>query len=87
MVFGKELEVQEMPGRLLHVWEGFGSPQGFLGHDKVFWFCVATGVPCVATWFSGFMQFPCHDIVLPFHDNVLLLCHDNVVTEVSLLRP
>ena len=31
MVFGKELEVQEMLGRLLHVWAGFRSQQSFPG--------------------------------------------------------
>ena len=36
MVFGKELEVQETPGRLLHVRAGFMSRQGLLGRDRVF---------------------------------------------------
>ena len=49
MVFGKELEVQEMPKRLLHVWASFRLRQGFLGRDRVFWFCVVIGVPCVVT--------------------------------------
>ena len=39
-----------------------------------------TGFPCVETWFLGFMQLLCHD-------SVLLLCRDNVMTEVSLSRP
>ena len=87
MVFGKELEVQEIPGMLLHVWAGFRSRQGFPGHDKVFWFCIATGVPCVTAWFSCFMQFPCHDIFLPCRDSVFLLYRYNVVTDVSFSRP
>ena len=36
-------------------WAGFGSRQGFPDCDIIFWFCVATGVPCVPTWFSGYM--------------------------------
>ena len=36
MVFGKELEVQEVPGRLLRVWAGFRSRQGFPGRGRVF---------------------------------------------------
>ena len=74
-----------MPGRLLHVWAGFRSRQGFLGHNRLF--CVTIGVLCITTWFSSFIQFPCHDIVLPFHDNVFLLYRDNVATEVSLSLP
>ena len=35
-MFGKELEVQETPGRLLHVWAGFRSRQGFPNRDRVF---------------------------------------------------
>ena len=35
LCFGKELEVQEMPGRLLHVLAGFRSRQGFPGRDRV----------------------------------------------------
>ena len=46
MVFRKELEMQKMLGRLLHVWACFRSRQGFPGRDKVFWFCVVT-------WLSG----------------------------------
>ena len=65
-------------------WAGFGSRQGFSGRDRVFWFYVVTRVPCVTTWFSGFMQLLFRDIVLPCRDSVLLLCRDNVVTEVSL---
>ena len=38
MVFGKESEVEEMPGRLQHVWAGFRSRQGFPGCDIVFFF-------------------------------------------------
>ena len=38
-----------MSGRLLHVWAGFRSRQGFPGRGIVFWFCVTTGVPCVTT--------------------------------------
>ena len=34
MVFGKELETQEVSGRLLHVWVGFRSRQGFPGRDR-----------------------------------------------------
>ena len=33
------------------------------------------------------MQLLGHDIVFPCRDSVLLLCRDNVVTEVSLSRP
>ena len=34
LCLGKEVEVQEMQGRLLHVWAGFRSRQGFLGRDR-----------------------------------------------------
>ena len=67
LCLGKELEVQEMLERLLHNWVGFRSRQGFLAATELFrlrqgflvatelfWFCVATRVPCVATWFSSF---------------------------------
>ena len=46
-------------------WVGFGLRQGFPGRDRVFWFCVGTGVPFVVTWFSSYMQLLCRDIV--FH--------------------
>ena len=36
MVFGKELEVLEMPGRPLHVWTGFRSNRGFLVTTEFF---------------------------------------------------
>ena len=65
-------------------WAGFGSLQGFPGCNRVFLFCVTIGVSYVATWFSSFMQLLCHKLVLPCRDSVLLLCHDNVATKVSL---
>ena len=64
-----------------------GHDMGFLVATEFFWFCVATGVPCVATWLLGFMQLLGRDIVFPCRDSVLFLYHDNVVTEVSLSRP
>ena len=54
LCLGKELEAQEMSERVLHAWESFRSRQGFLVATELSWFCVATGVPCVMTWFSGF---------------------------------
>ena len=35
LCFRKELEVQEILERLLHVWAGFRSRQGFPGRDRV----------------------------------------------------
>ena len=75
-----------MPGRPLYVWTGFRSQQGFPGRDRVFWSYVVIGVPCVATWFTGFMQLLGHDRVFPCRDSVLFLCRDNVATKVSLSR-
>ena len=51
-----------------------GRDKGFLVAIDYFWFCVATRVPCVATWISWLGQ-------LLGRDSVLLLCCDNVVTE------
>ena len=82
MVNGNDLEVQEMPGRLLHVWISFRSRQGFPGRDN--WFYVTIGVTSVVTWLSGLMQLLGRDIVFPCRNSVLLFYHDNVVTEVSL---
>ena len=88
LCFRKELEVREMPGRLLRVEQVLGRDKGFTSRDRVyFWFCVMTGVPSVAILFLGFMQLLCRDIVLPCHDNALLIYRDNVMTEVSLSRP
>ena len=59
-----------MPGRCYCM---FGQ---VLGRDKgslvtqLLWFCVATGVPCVTTWFSSFMQPLGRDIAFPCRDNV-----------------
>ena len=55
MVFGKELEVQEMQGRLLHVWVGFRWQQGFLGRDRVFLVLCRNRGPL------------CRDLVFKFH--------------------
>ena len=58
-----------------------GCDKGFLVTTEFFWFCVALGVPYVATWLASLMQFlgrdivfPCRDIVFPCRDNVLLPC-------------
>ena len=50
----------------------FRSRQGFLVTTELLWFGVVTGVPCVATWFSGFKQLLCHDIVFPFRDSAFV---------------
>ena len=47
-----------------------GCDKGFLIATKFFWFRVVTGVPCVVTWFSGFMQFLGRDIALSCRDSV-----------------
>ena len=60
--------------------------KGFLVVTEFFWFCVATGVPCVATWLLGLRQLLGQDIVFPCRDSVLLLCRDNVTTEATLSR-
>ena len=62
-----------------------GCDKGFLVATEFFWFCVAIGVPCVATWLSRLRQLLGRNVVFPCRDSVLLLCHDNVMTEVSLL--
>ena len=41
----------------------------------------------MATWFSSYRQLLGPNIVFLCRDSVLLLCHDNVATEVSLSRP
>ena len=46
--------------------------QGFLFAAEFLWFCVSTGVPCVATRFSGFKRLPCHDIVFPCHNSAFV---------------
>ena len=64
-----------------------GRDQGFLVAIEFFWLRIAIGVPCVATWLSGLRQFLGRDIVFPCCGNVLLLCRDNIATEVSLSQP
>ena len=59
-----------------------GRDEGFLVAIEILWFCVATGVPCVATWLLGLMQLLGHDIVFPCRDSVLILYRDNVTIEV-----
>ena len=79
LCFGKELEVQEMPGRLLHVWAGFRSRQGFPGHDKVLLVMCRDMGPL------------CHDmsfrlVAVARSQQCFLLCLDNVTTEMVMTR-
>ena len=64
-----------------------GHDRGFLVATRFFWFYVATGVPCVATWLSSLMELLGRNIVFPCRDSFLLLYRDNVAIEVSLSRP
>ena len=47
-----------------------GRDKGFLVATELFWFYVVTGVPCVATWFSGLMQLLGRDIALSCRNSV-----------------
>ena len=64
-----------------------GRDKDFLVATEFFGSVLRQGSPALRPDFSIFIECPCHDIVLPCCDNVLLLCHDNVATEVSLLQP
>ena len=44
------------------------------------------GVPCVTTWFSSYRQLLGHDIVFFLLQQSLLLCRDDVATEMVRIR-
>ena len=57
-----------------------GRDKGSMIAIELFLFHVVTGVPCVATWFSGFMQ--------PLgRDRVFLVAIETVTTRGQVLQP
>ena len=60
--------------------QALGRDRGFLVATEFLVLCCDRGSLCRR-------QLLGRDIVFPCYDSALFLCHDNVVTEVFLLRP
>ena len=66
----------------------FGSRQGILGRDRVLvWLCVATGIPVSRHGSQILSNRTCCNIAFFVVTGVLILCRDNVATEVFLSQP